>query len=64
MHFSVGTCSLHPVDSTFRRGMTNVSFDLDQFFTEIQFFFKLSSTRREDYRSLHSLTNTLYKFVS
>ena len=60
---NLGTCSLHPVHISFRRGITSMSFDLDQFFTDIHFFFKLSSALREDYRSLHSLTDTLDKFV-
>ena len=47
--------------TSFRRGITSMPFDLDQFFTDIHFFFKLSSARREDY--LHSLTDTLDKFV-
>ena len=40
---SLGTCSLHPVHTTFCRGITSVSFNLDQFFTEFHFFFRLSS---------------------
>ena len=40
-----------------------MSFDLNQFFTDIHFFFKLSSAWREDYKSLHSLTGTSDKFV-
>ena len=60
---NLGTCSLHPVHTAFRRGIASMSCDLDQFFTDNQFFFKLSSARREDYRSLHTLTNTLDKFV-
>ena len=38
-------------------------FDLDQFFTNIYFFFKLSTARREDYQSFHSLKDTLDKFA-
>ena len=30
-------------------------FDLDDFFQDIHFFFKLSSTRREDYASLEEV---------
>ena len=60
---NLGTCSLHPVHTAFRRGIISMSYELDQFFTDIHFFFKLSSARREDYRSLHTLTDNLDKFV-
>ena len=41
-----------------------MSFNLGHFFTDIHFFFKLStSARREDQRSLQSLTDTFDKFV-
>ena len=43
---NLGTCSLHPVHTAFRRGITSMSCDLGQFFTDIHFFFKLSSARR------------------
>ena len=60
---NLSTCSLHPVYTAFRRGITNIFFDLDQFFTDIHFLFGLSSIRREDYRGLHFLINTLDNFV-
>ena len=41
-----------------------MSFNLCHFFTDIHFFFKLSTgARREDQRSLQSLTDTFDKFV-
>ena len=40
-----------------------MSFDLDQFFYGHSLFLQLSSARRENYRSLHSLTETLDKVV-
>ena len=40
-----------------------MSFNLGHFFTDIHFFFKLSSARREDQQSLQSLTDTFDKFV-
>ena len=49
--------------TTSQRGKTSMSFILGQFFTEIYFFFKLSSARQEDYWSLNCLTGTLGKFV-
>ena len=59
----LGTCSLHPVLKSFRQEITSFSFYLGQSFTDIDFFFKLSSAGREDHRSLHSLMETLDKFV-
>ena len=56
---NLSTCSLHPVYTAFRWGITNIFFNLDQFFTDIHFLFGLSSIRREDYRSLHFLINML-----
>ena len=60
---NLGTCSLHPAHTDFRRGITSMSFDLGQFFMDIHFFFNLSNARREDYRRLHLLTDTSDKFV-
>ena len=51
-----GTCSLHPVHTAFRKGIKKLDFDVDEFFHDIHFFFKLSSARREDYPSLEETT--------
>ena len=58
----LGACFLDPVHTAFSQGITSRSFDLDQFFMDIHFFFKLSSARWEDYRSLQSLTDTFDRF--
>ena len=34
-------------------------FDLDDFFSDLHFFFKLSSSRQEDYASLENITNVV-----
>ena len=60
---NLGTCSLHSVHPAFHRGITSVSFNLDQVFMDSHFFFKLSNAWREDYQGLRSLTDTLDKFV-
>ena len=36
----LGTCSLHPVHTAFRYGIKELSFDLDEFFNDVHFFFK------------------------
>ena len=46
---NIGTCTLHQVHSAFRAGLKLVDFDVDKFFTDVSFFFKLSAAGREDY---------------
>ena len=38
-------------------------FDLDDFFNDLHFFFKLSSARREDYPSLENVTNVVAQYA-
>ena len=45
---NLDTYVLHPVQTAFCRGAASMSFNLGHFFTDIHFFFKLSSARRED----------------
>ena len=60
---NLSTHSLHPVHTAFHQGITSVFFNLDQFFIDIHFFFKLSSAQWEDYWSVLSLMDTLDKFI-
>ena len=39
------------------------TFDLDDFFTDIHFFFKVSSARREDYTSLEGVTGAVAEYA-
>ena len=59
----LGTCSLHPVHTAFRKGIKELSFWLDNCFNHIHSFFKLSSARRENYASLVSVTNVVAEYV-
>ena len=59
----LGTCSLHPVHTAFRKGISKLQFDFDEFFNDIHFFFKLSSARREDYASLQTVTNLTAEYA-
>ena len=36
----LGKCSLHPVHTAFRKGITKILFDYDKFFYELRFFKK------------------------
>ena len=44
-------------------GQHEQSFDLDDYFTDIHFFFKLSSARREDYAALESIMNVVAEYA-
>ena len=59
----LGTCPLHPVHTAFMYGVKELSFDLDDFFNDVHFFFKRSSARREDYASLSSVANCVAEYA-
>ena len=59
----IGTCSLHPAHTAFRKGLSCLSFDVDAMLHNLHFFFKLSSARREDYAKLENLTEIIAKFM-
>ena len=73
----IGTCSLHPTHTAFRKGIKKLyfntsdttyenespTFDLDELFNDFHFFFKLSSARREDYASIESITNVVAQYA-
>ena len=72
----LGSCSMHPTHTAFRKGIKKLyhctvnshsqheqSFDLDDYFTDIHFFFKLSSARREDYAALESIMNVVAEYA-
>ena len=52
---NIGSCNLHKVHNAFRKGLSELNIDLDQFACNIYFFFKLSSALREDYRDLEKI---------
>ena len=55
----LGSCSLHKVHTAYRKGIKELKFDLDQFFYDVHYFFKLSSARKEDCKHLESTTNLI-----
>ena len=59
----LGTCSFHPVHTTFRKGITKIPFDYDKFFYELHFFKKNSSARGESYALLQSVTNIVAEYA-
>lgn len=50
----LGTCTLHPVHTAFRKGVEGLPFDVEHFVTDVYQWFKLSSARREDYRQVQA----------
>jgi hypothetical protein len=45
----LGSCSLHPVHTAFRKCIETLPFDIDQFVSDLYQWFRLSAARREDY---------------
>ena len=50
----LGTCSLHPAHTAFRKGIKKLTVDLDSFFVDIHFF---SSCQAPDERIMHHCTH-------
>ena len=46
-----GTCPLHVVQNSFRKGVAALNFDVDQY-ALTHFFFKLSAGRKAAYKSI------------
>ena len=58
-----GTCSLHPVPTAFRKGVSELTYDIDGFLEDLYFFFKYSSARRKDFLAIQDLTNVTAQFL-
>ena len=67
---------LHPTHTAFRKGIKSLysntinisgekesTFDLDDFFNDLHFFFKLASAKREDYASFENVTNVVAQYA-
>ena len=59
----LGTCSLHPVYLAFKKRLVKLNFPFATFFIDLRFFFKFSSTRREDYKDISEVTGITAEFV-
>ena len=61
----IGSCVLHTVNNAFAAGMKEISefLDIEQFLSDLFFFFKYSSARREDYRAMEELTNVTGEYL-
>ena len=52
---NLGTCCLHKVHNAYQTALKELKFDFDQFAVNINFFFKLSSARQEDYMRMEEV---------
>ena len=59
----IGTCALHIVHNAFRKGVSSLKFDVDQFALDIHFFFKLSAARRADYQKISEITDIVAEYA-
>lgn len=62
---SIGSCNLHTVNNGFGKGINVLKeiVDLDQFAIDLNFFFKLSAARREDFEKVSSLTEITTQYM-
>ena len=63
MFLDIGTCPLHVVHNSFRKGVAALNFDVDQYALDIHFFVKLSAGRRADYKSIGEVTNIVSEYA-
>ena len=62
---SLGSCALHTVNNDFEEGLKQLkeTLDVEQLLIDVYFFFKYSSTRREDYKEMENLTNVTAEYL-
>ena len=59
----IDTCTLHKVHTSFKKSISKLPLDIDQFAVNFHRFFKVSSARREDYTKLQELTEVAAQYV-
>ena len=59
----VGTCPLHIVHSAFRKGVSSLQFNVDQFALDIHFVFKLSAGYRADYEKISVVIDIVAEYA-
>ena len=60
---NIGKCPLHIVHSAFRKGVSSLACNVDQFAVDIHIFFKLSAARRADYKSMAKRTDVVAEYA-
>ena len=56
---NIGTCPMHVVHNAFRKGVSSLACNVDQFFCRHTIFFKQSAAHRADYESMAKITDLL-----
>ena len=59
----IGSCPLHIVHNAFRKGVSSLKFNVDQFALDIHFFFKLLAKHRADYKSMVEFTDVVSEYA-
>ena len=62
----LGTCPLHIVNNSYGAGievLRQSGVNIETFFNDVYFFFKLSSARREDYKEMETITDVTAQFM-
>ena len=52
----LGSCGIHITNNGFRKGVTEFGFDVETFVHDINFYFKMSAARRQDYKLMEMFT--------
>lgn len=62
---SIGSCPLHVIHGSFRKGIKSTSWFIDEALNDVWFWFSRSAARREDFKSVaDSLNETYSRFLS
>ncbi|CAL4218681.1 unnamed protein product, partial [Meganyctiphanes norvegica] len=59
----LGSCGLHITHNGFRKGITEFGFDFETFVCDINYFFKSSAARRQDYKLMEIFTEIEAKYA-
>ena len=60
---TLGSCTFHIAHNAFRKGISELSIDIDQFLCDMHFFFKYFSTRRKGYKNVQEVTDVATQYV-
>ena len=59
----LGSCGLHITHNGFRKGILEFGFDVETFVNDANFFFKMSATRRQDFKLMELFTDIEAKYM-
>jgi hypothetical protein len=62
---SIGSCPLHIIHGSFRKGIKSTSWFIDEAINDIWFWFSRSAARRQDFKFVANSINEIYsRFVN